>query len=68
MRPTASVNKDGLERIHGVVSDAIAKIFALKDDPRYSGDIPFFVDVLMNVLDKKPLTQSLEDTRHDQQG
>lgn len=61
---TAAVNKDGLEKIHAVVTDAIARIFALKDDPRHTGDIPFFVDVLMNVLDKKPLTLSQEDPRH----
>lgn len=55
---TAPVNLEGLHKIHGLVSDAIIQICKLKDDPRYAGNIPFFVDLIMNVLDKRPLAET----------
>lgn len=52
---TASVNVPTVERIHDILSSAIREIFALKDDPRNSGDVPLFVDLMMNVYDKTTL-------------
>lgn len=52
---TASLNREALERIHDVLSAAIQEIVAIKDDPRSRGDIPMFVDMIMNVYDKRPL-------------
>ena len=54
---TASVDREALEKIHGVVSRAIQEIVAIKDDPRHSGSIPMFVGGLMNIYDKKPLAK-----------
>lgn len=55
---TSLVNLEGLHKIHSVVSDAIVQVCNLKDDPRHAGNIPFFVDLIMNVLDKRPLSES----------
>lgn len=52
---TASLNKAALERIHDILSAAIQEIVAIKDDPRSSGEIPMFVDMIQNVYDKRPL-------------
>ena len=54
---TASVNQRALERIHDLLSAAMRDVVALKDDPRSSGAIPLFVDMMMNVYDKMPLNQ-----------
>lgn len=52
---TASLDERTLERIHDIVAQAINDIVALKDDPRNSGDIPFFLDIMMNIYDKAAL-------------
>ena len=54
---TASINLRALERVHDILSAAIRDIVALKDDPRNEGDIPFYVDMMMNVYDKAPLNR-----------
>jgi hypothetical protein len=59
---TAAVNREGLERAHRIVSDALNEISAVHEDPRYHGDIPYFVGTLMNVYDKAPLAPSLGDS------
>jgi len=60
---TASVNRRTLEQIHDIVSAAIRDIVAVKDDPRSAGDIPIFVDMMMNVYDKAPLNRTEEPSR-----
>ena len=54
---TASVNERAMERIHDILSTAVQDIVALKDDPRSSGDIALFVDMMMNVYDKTALNK-----------
>jgi hypothetical protein len=64
---TASISEEGLRRIHDLVSETISRIHEIKHDRRYAGDIPFFVDVMMNVYDKKPLHEAKsphEDEHH----
>ncbi len=54
---TAAVNREGLERIHAALSEVLAEIAAINEDPRYWGEIPYFAGALMNVYDKKPLLE-----------
>ncbi|MBM4250755.1 MAG: hypothetical protein FJ146_02165 [Deltaproteobacteria bacterium] len=58
---TASIDQRTLERIHDVLSGAIKEIIELKDDPRNSGDIPLFVDMMMNIYDRSPLRRDRSD-------
>ena len=58
---TASINNRALERIHDILSAAIRDIVVVKDDPRSTGQIPFFVDMMMNVYDKSPLNRERND-------
>ncbi len=58
---TAAVNLRALERIHDILSAAVRDIVALKDDPRSNGEIPLFVDMMMNVYDKAPLNRERTD-------
>jgi len=55
---TASLSEEGVEKIHTIVSDAISEIFAVKDDPRFAGEIPLFVDLLMNTYDRSKYRSS----------
>lgn len=52
---TAAVNREGLERIHTILSEALNEVATIHEDPRYWGKIPYFAGALMNVYDKKPL-------------
>ncbi len=52
---TAPVNREGLAKVHAIVTEALREIYEINEDPRYAGDIPYFVGALMNVYDKKPL-------------
>lgn len=52
---TASIDERTLERIHGVLTGAINEIMALKDDPRNTGNIPFYASMVMSVLDRSQL-------------
>ncbi len=54
---TASLNQFALEKIHDILSTAIRDIVAVKDDPKSSGEIPAFVDMMMNVYDKSALAK-----------
>ena len=53
---TATVNQEGLERVHRLVSEVYEAIAAINEDPRFHGDIPYFAGLVMNVYDKKALT------------
>ena len=58
---TASIDQRTLERIHDILSSAIRDVIDLKDDPRNSGDIPLFVDMMMNIYDRTPLNRDRSD-------
>jgi hypothetical protein len=49
---TASLTPDALVTIHSLITTCIHDILKLKDDPKNSGNIPFFADFLMNVYDR----------------
>jgi hypothetical protein len=49
---TASLTPDALIAIHSLITTCIHDILKLKDDPKNSGNIPFFADFLMNVYDR----------------
>jgi hypothetical protein len=51
---TAAVNRAGLARVHAVVTEALRTIYEINEDPRYAGDIPYYVGALMNIYDKEP--------------
>lgn len=53
---TSSVNSEGMNKIHEIISNAITEVFSIKDDPKYAGSIPFFADFMLNILDKSALT------------
>jgi hypothetical protein len=57
---TASVNKEGLQKIYQILSVAVSEIAAVNEDPKFFGGIPYFVGALMNVYDKKPLQSDEE--------
>lgn len=52
----AAINQDGLVRIHDILTDAINAIIEVKDDPRYAGNVHFFVDLMMNLYDKSTVS------------
>lgn len=56
----AGVNKEGLTKIHEIVSKTFAEISEINQDPRYYGDIPYFASLMMNLYDKKPLREDQE--------
>ncbi len=47
-----SVNMDGLAAIKAETISYLKKIGEIKQDPKYDGSIPFFVNVLYGLLDK----------------
>lgn len=57
---TAAVNRVGLARAHAILTDALRAIYEINEDPRYAGDIPYFVGALMNIYDKEPFKNTKE--------
>ena len=55
-----SLNFAGLSKVHGILTEALKEVYAINDDPKYQGQIPYFLGAVFNVYDKKPLLESQE--------
>lgn len=51
---SAGLSKEGIKKIHEIVSRAFVEISEINHDPRYFGNIPYFTNMMMNLYDKKP--------------
>lgn len=58
---SAGLNREGLEKIHEIVSAAYTAISEVNEDPKYFGKIPYFANLMMNVYDKKHLNQNQDE-------
>ena len=57
---TSSLNHKGLKRVHEIMTQALAEIYKVNEDPACQGEIPYYAGAIMNIYDKKPFNESRE--------
>lgn len=45
-----SLSREGMERIHEILSGAIERIQAVRTDPKMKGELPVYVGIIMNLV------------------
>lgn len=61
---TSSLTAEAVEKVHAIITKAAMDIVELKNDPANIGDIPIFVDLMMNAYDRSKYLEA-KGIKHD---